>query len=66
MKQSTNQLPGVSYLQEVVRELRKVDWPSRQQTLQQTALVVAVSVAVAMYLGGLDFAFTQLTSLIVQ
>lgn len=63
---SARTLPGVQYFEEVVRELKKVDWPNREQTIQQTVLVIVVSVVVAAYLGGLDYLFTQLTSLIIQ
>lgn len=47
----------VTYLQQVIRELKKVDWPSRDQTVQKTGLVLIVSVLLAIYLGGLDILF---------
>ncbi|NCN83190.1 MAG: preprotein translocase subunit SecE [Candidatus Pacebacteria bacterium] len=42
------------YLQEVVRETKQVTWPTRQQTIDKTMLVIAVSVIVSLYLGLLD------------
>lgn len=48
----------VTYIQESKQELKKVNWPSRQETLWHTILVVAVSVTVAVFLGGLDAVFT--------
>ncbi|NCN06611.1 MAG: preprotein translocase subunit SecE [Candidatus Pacebacteria bacterium] len=42
------------YLQEVVRETKQVTWPTRQQTLDKTLLVIAVSIIVSLYLGILD------------
>ncbi|MDA1079691.1 MAG: preprotein translocase subunit SecE [bacterium] len=42
------------YLQEVVREIKQVTWPTRQQTIDKTMLVIAVSVIVSLYLGLLD------------
>jgi preprotein translocase subunit SecE len=43
------------YLHEVMAEVKKVTWPTRQQTIQMTGLVLTVSVIVALYLGTLDF-----------
>ena len=45
------------FLAEVRRELHKVRWPSKAQTLRYSLLVVAISVAVAIYLGILDALF---------
>jgi preprotein translocase subunit SecE len=42
------------YLREVVRETKQVTWPTRQQTIDKTMLVIAVSVIVSLYLGILD------------
>jgi preprotein translocase subunit SecE len=45
------------FLKEVRQELKKVSWPTRQETIKYTLIVVGVSVAVAVFLGGLDFLF---------
>lgn len=50
----------VNFLKEVKIELKKVTWPTRQETVKYTLLVIGVSVAVAIFLGGLDFLFTLL------
>ncbi|MDP3794911.1 MAG: preprotein translocase subunit SecE [bacterium] len=50
----------VSYFREVKSELRKVHWPSRQETVYYTLTVIAVSVAAAVFLGGLDVLFAYL------
>ncbi|MBI4120473.1 MAG: preprotein translocase subunit SecE [Parcubacteria group bacterium] len=52
----------VLYLKEVRLELAKVNWPTREQTIRYTAVVIAVSLAVAVFLGGLDFAFSWLVN----
>lgn len=49
-----------NFLKEVRLEIKKVNWPTRQETLRYTLIVIGISVAVAAYLGGLDFIFTQL------
>ncbi len=48
----------IQYLKEVRLELGKVNWPSREQTTRYTVLVIAVSLAVAVFLGGLDYVFS--------
>jgi preprotein translocase subunit SecE len=48
----------ISYLKEVRVEMKKVNWPTRQQTFRYTMIVIGISVAVAVFLGGIDFAFT--------
>jgi preprotein translocase subunit SecE len=47
----------IQFFQEAKAELLKVNWPSRKQTLKYTVLVIAVSIAVAGFLGGLDWVF---------
>lgn len=48
----------VTFLKEVRLEVKKVNWPTKEETTRYTLIVVGVSVAVAIYLGGLDFLFT--------
>ena len=50
----------VTFLKEVRLEMKKVNWPSREQTIRYTLIVIGVSAAVAIYLGGLDFIFNTL------
>ncbi len=44
----------ISYFRESRDELRKVVWPSRKQTVNDTIVVVAISLFVAVFLGSLD------------
>ncbi|HJN62199.1 MAG TPA: preprotein translocase subunit SecE [Candidatus Parcubacteria bacterium] len=50
----------ITFLKEVRLEIRKVNWPSRDETIRYTLIVVAMSVVVAVYLGGVDLIFTTL------
>lgn len=45
------------YFRESVAELRKVTWPTRRQTINDTIKVVALSLGVAAFLGALDYVF---------
>jgi len=40
--------------------MKKVNWPSRQETTKYTLIVIGVSLVVAFYLGTLDFLFSTL------
>ncbi len=46
-----------TFLKEARAELKKVTWPTREATIRYTVMVIVVSVAIAMFLGGLDFLF---------
>lgn len=50
----------INYLKDVRGEMRHVSWPTTKQTGYFTALVIALSIAVAYYLGLFDFVFTTL------
>lgn len=50
----------ITFLKEVRVELKKVNWPTRQETIKYTLIIIGVSFAVAIFLGGLDFIFTWL------
>jgi preprotein translocase subunit SecE len=52
-------------LKEARTEIRKVVWPSRQETTQTTLIVVAVVLVMALLLWGLDTLLGWLVSLIV-
>jgi len=46
-------------------EIRKVVWPTRQETVQTTMIVVAVVVVVALFLWGLDSFLGWLVSMAI-
>ena len=47
------------FIKESWSELKKVSWPTRQQTLNLTMLVFIVSFAVGIFISVFDFIFTQ-------
>jgi len=46
-----------TFFEEVWTEARKIDWPNRSETFRYTLIVIGISVAVAGFLGILDFVF---------
>jgi preprotein translocase subunit SecE len=51
---------AIEFLKEVRIELKRVTWPTRQEAIKHTLIVIGLSLAVAAFLGGLDFLFSWL------
>lgn len=58
--------PVTRYLRETRGELRKVVWPTRQESLRLTAIVVGVSAAMAVFLWFWDLIFSQSIHLLIN
>jgi preprotein translocase subunit SecE len=56
----------IAFLRETQDELKKVVWPSKQEIIRLTAVVIAVSLLVGLFLGGLDFIFTKTLQTVVK
>ncbi|MDO8486577.1 MAG: preprotein translocase subunit SecE [Candidatus Staskawiczbacteria bacterium] len=48
------------FLKEVYVELKRVSWLSRKDATRYTIIVLAITIIVAAFLGGLDYFFTEL------
>jgi preprotein translocase subunit SecE len=48
----------IRYLRDTRAELRKVRWPTRQEAWGLTRIVLAVTVAMALFMGLLDYLFS--------
>lgn len=60
-------MPNIfGFIKEVKEELVKVNWPSREQTIRYTVLVVIVAVAVGLFLGALDYVLTAVTAFLLN
>lgn len=53
------------FLVEVKNELGKVTWPSREDTIKLTSIVIGISIGVGLYLGALDLVFTELLKILI-
>ena len=59
-------MPSVAtYLKQSRDELRKVVWPSRKTTAQHTLLVIGISLAMAAFMGGIDYVFTKILEVVI-
>ncbi len=54
------------FLGEVKTELQKVIWPTKQETLKYTLVVIAFSLGVALILGAADYGLFRLFSKIIE
>jgi preprotein translocase subunit SecE len=48
------------FFKEVYFELKRVNWLSQKDVLRYTLIVLAVTLIVSFFLGGLDFVFTEI------
>ena len=53
-----------NYVKETRAEMSHVNWPTREQTVRFTLMVIAVSLATAILLGVCDFVFSKLLTLL--
>lgn len=55
----------VTFLREAFDELKKVTWPTRPEVIRLTVAVLAISVIVGLFLGGLDFILSKIIEVIL-
>lgn len=55
-----------TFLKETRDELKKVVWPTRQEVIRLTGVVIVVSIIVGVFLGGLDFVFTKMIEIVIK
>lgn len=53
------------FITETIGELRKVSWPTRQEAIRLTQIVIVVIFIMAAILGGLDWVYTKFFGLLL-
>ena len=56
----------VRYYRETVGELKKVVWPTREEAIRLTAIVLAVITVMAIVLGTFDYLVSQLVRFLIS
>ncbi len=56
----------VQFVREVITELKKVTWPTREETIKLTLVVIVLSFLVGAFIGILDITFLKITSLLFK
>ena len=64
MSQTMHGRRGISFLRDAHIELRKVVWPTRQETVRTTMLVIAVVLVTGLLLWGVDSILLMLIGLL--
>lgn len=54
-----------TFIKESRREFDRVDWPTNKDTVRYTIFVIIISLALAAFLGGLDYLFVGLLEIIL-
>ncbi len=65
-KMATMAASPVVFLKEVREELKKVVWPTRDEVIRLTFVVILISLIVGLFLGGIDFILTKLTQILIR
>ncbi len=47
------------FFRESYEEFKRVSWPTRQETIRYTLFIIGFSIALALFLGLLDFIFSR-------
>lgn len=62
-------MPNVNpakFLTEVKAELYKVTWPTKNEVIRLTGVVIIISLIVGVFVGGLDYIFTKTIELLLK
>ena len=51
-----------TFFVDIVGELRKVVWPTRQETIRLTLIVIGLCVVMGILLGAVDYGFSELVA----
>ena len=54
------------YIREVRAEVRKVTWPSRQEVLRLSGIVIVVMILMSAFMAIIDFGFSRLMAAIIS
>lgn len=56
----------VVYIKESIEELKKVVWPTKDETIRNTIVVSVLSIFVASFLGGSDYLLNNMLKFLVK
>lgn len=56
----------ITFLQQTSDELKKVVWPTREQLIRLTFIVLFISLVVGLYIGGIDLVLTKITETLLK
>ncbi len=63
---SIPRIAPIKFIGEVASELKKVTWPTRAETVKLTVVVLAISVIVGIFIGGLDYMLLSISTVLFK
>lgn len=51
---------------QIMDELKKVTWPTKQETIRLTGIVIVISLIIGAYIGIIDFLLAKALALLTQ
>jgi len=54
------------FIGELRQEFKRINWPSRKETVKMSTVVIVISLIVAAFLGALDFLFITVIENIIS
>lgn len=64
---SMDKLPiGKGFIGETITELKKVTWPTRQDTVRLTMVVIVISLIIGLYIGIIDVSLAKGIEVLTQ
>jgi preprotein translocase subunit SecE len=63
--QSARKRFGFRAITEVIAELRRVTWPTREETMRLTIMVLSVAVTIGIFLGIVDIGFSRIFDVVL-
>lgn len=59
-------LAGNAIVRDIIDELRKVTWPTREDTIKLTMIVIVISLLIGTYIGIIDVLLTKLLEMFTK
>ena len=64
-RESVRNVRPAQFMRDIMGELRKVSWPSREEVVRLTGVVLLISLAIGFLLGILDMGFSRILNTLV-
>ena len=55
----------IQFLTDVRSEFKKITWPTKDQTIKQTGIVLGISLVTALFLGVVDLGLSELVKQVI-
>lgn len=56
----------ITFIRQTSDELKKVTWPTKENVIRLTVIVLFISFVVGLYIGAIDFILTKITETLLK